>query len=72
MERNTAATLLKENLNAIFAFSLSRLYDKREAEDLTHDIVCEVLSSSHRLKNDGAFYGYMWKIADFTFKKSKT
>ena len=69
MEREKAAQLLSDNLKNIFAFSLSRLYDRSKAEDLTNDIVCEVLKSAHRLKNDDAFYGFMWRIAENTFRK---
>ncbi len=69
MEQEKVAKLLSDNLKNIFAFSLSRLYDRLEAEDLTNDIICEVLKCAHRLKNDDAFYGFMWRIAENTFKK---
>ena len=69
MEQEKAAKLLSDNLRNIFAFSLSRLYDRSEAEDLTNDIICEVLKCANRLKNDDAFYGFMWRIAENTFKK---
>ena len=36
---------------------------------MTNDIICEVLKCAHRLKNDDAFYGFMWRIAENTFKK---
>ena len=69
MEQQKAAKLLSDNLKNIFAFTVSKLYDRSEAEDLTNDIVCEVLKSVHRLKNEAAFYGFMWRIAENTFKK---
>lgn len=69
MEQKQAAELLSENLKNIFAFSFSRLYDKNDAEDLTNDIVCEVLKSVHSLKDDNAFNAYMWRIAENTFKR---
>lgn len=69
MEQEKVAKLLSDNLKNIFAFSLSRLYDRSEAEDLTNDIICEVLKGAHRLKNDDAFYGFMWRIAENTFKR---
>ncbi len=69
MEQKRAAELLSENLKNVFAFSFSRLYDKNDAEDLTNDIVCEVLKSAHRLKDDSAFNAYMWRIAENTFKR---
>lgn len=69
MEQEIAAKILSDNLNNIFAFSLSRLYDKSEAEDLTNDIICEVLKCVRRLRNEDAFYSFMWRIAENTFKK---
>lgn len=69
MDKTKAAELLSENLKNIFAFSFSRLYDKTDAEDLTNDIVVEVLCSVHRLKDDNTFNAFMWRIADNTFKK---
>ena len=69
MEQTIAAQKLQESLKDIFAFSLSKVYDKQDAEDLTNDIILEVLSSVNRLENDSAFYGYMWKIAENTFKR---
>ena len=69
MELEKAKQILSDNLKNIFAFSLSRLYDKSEAEDLTNDIICEVLKCVHQLKNDDAFYSFMWRIAENTFKK---
>ena len=50
MEREKVAKLLSDNLKNIFAFSLSRLYDRSEAEDLTNDIICEVLKCARGLK----------------------
>ena len=69
MEHSVVAKKLSESLKDIFAFSASRLYHKQDAEDLTNDIIVEVLSSSDRLENDEAFYAYMWKIADHTLKR---
>ena len=69
MELEKAKQILSDNLKNIFAFSLSRLYDKSEAEDLTNDIICEVLKCVQQLKNDDAFYSFMWRIAENTFKK---
>ena len=61
-----AAEFLEENLKTIFAYSLSRVSDKDDAEDLTNDIVVAVMQSVHNLKNDKAFYGFLWKIAHNT------
>lgn len=68
MDSKTAARLIEENLHTIFAWSLSKLYDKTEAEDLAQDIICAVLKSVHRLERDEAFYGFMWRIAENTLR----
>lgn len=68
LEQEKLGTLISENLKNIFRFCMSKLYDKQEAEDLTNDIICEILKSAHNLKNDEAFYGFMWKIAENQFR----
>lgn len=69
MEQSVVAEKLSNSLKDIFAFSASRLYNKQDAEDLTNDIIVEVLSSAGRLQTEEAFYAYMWKIAENTFKR---
>ena len=68
MEQQTAARLIEENLHTLFAWSMARLYDKNEAEDLTQDIICALLGSVQRLKNDEAFFGFMWRTAENTLR----
>ena len=69
MEHTEVIEKLTGSIKDIFAFSVSRLYNKQDAEDLTNDIIVEVLSSAERLQNDAAFYGYMWTIAENTLKR---
>ncbi len=69
MTQQTAAKLIEENLTAIYGYAYGKLYDKSEAEDLSQEIVMELLRSSENLKNDAAFWGFAWKIAENTFRK---
>ena len=69
MTAEKAMQFLEENLKTIFAYSLSRVSNKNDAEDLTNDIVVAVIESAHRLKNDEAFFGFVWQIAANTYKK---
>lgn len=69
MEHKAVIEKLTECMKDIFAFAVSRVYNKQDAEDLTNDIIVEVLSSADRLQNDDAFYGYLWSIAENTFKR---
>ena len=69
MEHKAVIEKLTECMKDIFVFAVSRVYNKQDAEDLTNDIIVEVLASAERLQNDDAFYGYLWSIADNTFKR---
>ena len=67
--RSRAAEFVEENLKTIFAYALSRVSDKDDADDLTNDIVLAILASADKIKNSDAFYGYVWSIASNTCKK---
>lgn len=69
MDSTRAARLISENLKSIYGYAFARLYDKDKVDDLTQDIVCEILSSCHRLKSEDAFWGFAWKIAENTFRR---
>jgi len=65
----SAAEFVEENLKTIFAYALSRVKNKDDAEDLTNDIVLAILQSEAKLKDENAFYGYVWGIAANTYRK---
>lgn len=69
MTHTKVMEFVEENLKTIFAYSLSRVSNKEDAEDLTNDIVLAILQSADKLKNFDAFYGYVWAIAANTYKK---
>lgn len=69
MEQTRAAEFVEENLKTIFAYALSRVSDRSDAEDLTSDIVLAILQSSDKIKNNDAFYGYVWSVAANTYRK---
>lgn len=69
MNQNRAAAFVEENLKTIFAYALSRVSHKEDAEDLTGEIVLAILQSAEQIKNPEAFYGYVWRIAANTYKK---
>lgn len=64
-----ASSFVEENIKVIFAYALSRVSSKEDAEDLTNDIVLAILQSADKIKNPEAFYGYVWSIASNTYKK---
>jgi len=69
MEYNEINDFVSENIKMIFAYSLSRVSDKNDAEDLAQDIAEAVLKNAHKLKNKEALYGYIWGIAANVCKK---
>lgn len=67
--QTSAAEFVEENLKTIFAYALSRVSNKDDAQDLTNDIVLAILQSADKLKDPNAFYGYVWGIAANTYRK---
>lgn len=69
MTDKRASELLSENLTAIYGYAFSKLYDKDQVDDLTSEIVCEIIGSARNLQNENAFWGFAWKIAENTFRR---
>lgn len=69
MNDKRASELLTANLNAIYGYAFSRLYDKDSVDELTSEIVYEIMTSAHRLQDEQAFWGFAWRIAENTFRR---
>lgn len=69
MEQQDVAKIVSENIKTIFAYALSRVSNKNVAEDLASEIVVAILSSAPKLRDNDAFYGFIWAIAANTYKK---
>ncbi len=69
MQKDSVYALVSENLKTIYAYSLSRVSNKADAEDLAGDIVLAILESAPRLRDEHAFFGFIWAIAANTYKK---
>lgn len=69
MEQNLIAAFAQENMKTIYAYALSRVSDKEDAEDLAGDILLALLSSASRLRDEDALYGFVWSVAGNTYKK---
>lgn len=68
MEQKDLYRKIEQSARTIFTFCLSRTSSKEEAEDLCQDILAELLHSSVNLKDDNAFYGFMWSVARNVYK----
>lgn len=69
MNNDRAYEWISQNLTAIHGYAYARLYDKDQVEELVSDIVYEILTSTYSLHDEQAFWGYVWKIAENTFRK---
>ena len=68
MDRIKLDARISENMKSIFGFALTRLGNVQEAEDLAGDILYALIRSAGNLKDEDRFYGFMWKIAENTYK----
>lgn len=69
MDVKHASELISHNLTSIYGFAFARLYDKDNVDDLAGEIVAEILGSAEKIRDDGAFWAFAWRVADNTFKK---
>ena len=68
MTTQKAGELLSENMRTLYLWSLHKTSDPYKAEDLCSEIILAVLQSAPNLKNDDAFFGFVWKVAANTYK----
>lgn len=68
MENYNAVKFVEENIKTIFAYSLARVSNKADAEDLASEIMLAILQSGNKIKDPNAFYGFVWGIAANTYK----
>lgn len=68
MDKEIASVKIQQSLETIFAYALKRTKNRFEAEDLSQDIVMNLFSSIHSLKDPKRFYGWMWAVANNVYK----
>lgn len=67
----------KEQLNekiadaskTIFSYCRAKTRTREDAEDLAQDIICELIKSVGNIRDDNAFYGFMWAVAGNIYKQ---
>jgi RNA polymerase sigma factor (sigma-70 family) len=69
MDNAKIKNFVSENMKTIFAYALNRLSSHTDAEELTSEIILALLSSGDKLKDENAIYGFVWAIANNTYKK---
>ncbi|MBP3918410.1 MAG: sigma-70 family RNA polymerase sigma factor [Clostridia bacterium] len=69
MEYEYIKAYIADSMKTVFAFCLTRLRHREEAEDLASEIICRVLDAAPRIRADekDIFLGYLWRIARNTY-----
>ena len=68
LEQKQAAQLVQEQMKILFEFAFSKVGNREEAEELCSEIMIQILKSLGNLKDEEAFYSYMWAIARNVYK----
>ncbi len=69
MERQQLDEKIKEVSKVIFSYCRSRTSSQYDAEDLAQDIVVEIYRSAANIRDDRAFYGFMWSVAGNVYRQ---
>lgn len=60
---------IAEVSKTIYHYCIARTPTREEAEDLSQDILCALLQSSENLRDENAFYAFMWGVAGNVYKQ---
>ena len=55
---------LTDAAKTIFSYCMAKTSNKEDAEDLSQDILYELIKSSGSIRDENAFYGFMWSVAN--------
>ena len=68
MEKDKYDSRIEDAAKTIYTYCRIRTHSKEETEDLSQDILLELLKSQSNLRDDKAFYGFMWALAGNVYK----
>ncbi|MCL2517884.1 MAG: sigma-70 family RNA polymerase sigma factor [Oscillospiraceae bacterium] len=68
MNKETSDKLITDAAKTLFSYCRARTNSKEEAEDLSQEILLELLKTRENLRDDKAFYGFMWAVAGNVYK----
>lgn len=69
MNNNQLNEKIVEVSKTIFSYCMAKPPNREEAGDLSQDILCELIKSAKNIRDDNAFYGFMWAVADNVYKQ---
>lgn len=60
---------ITEVSKTIFSYCMAKTKTRADAEDLSQDILCELIKSLNSIRDDRAFYSFMWAVAGNVYKQ---
>ena len=69
MERKEIDLKICDMAKSVLSYCISRTSNRFDAEDLAQDIILEMYKSSANIRNEDAFYGFMWAVAGNVYKQ---
>ncbi|MBQ9133250.1 MAG: sigma-70 family RNA polymerase sigma factor [Clostridia bacterium] len=60
---------ITEVSKTIFSYCMAKTPTREEAEDLSQDILYELIKSAGNIRDDNAFYAFMWGVAGNVYKQ---
>ena len=60
---------ITEVSKTIFSYCMAKTPTREEAEDLSQDILYELIKSAKNIRDDKAFYAFMWGVAGNVYKQ---
>jgi len=69
MKENELHEKIAEVSKTIFSYCMAKTPTREEAEDLSQDILCELIKSAENIRDDRAFYAFMWGVAGNVYKQ---
>ncbi len=69
MNENELHVKITEVSKTIFSYCMAKTPTREEAEDLSQDIIYELIRSAENIRDDNAFYAFMWGVAGNVYKQ---
>ncbi len=69
MEKHELDLKIAEVSKSILSYCMTRTATQQEAEDLAQNILLELITVSGNIRDERAFYGFMWSVAGNVYKQ---
>lgn len=69
LDRQELDAKITELSKTILSYCVSRTSNRQDAEDLAQNMILEIMKSSQNIRDDKAFYGFMWSVAGNVYRQ---